>query len=444
MGLILRQQLNDTNPSGISITGSALSYAQADSNFIYLLTNMSGSNISITGSTDIRGNITTTGNITMTGPQQIFGTASWALNTLVNLHQVTTNGNITTNAIALTSSNALHELVLVPLDSFSGDEPAIYIKVDNNTEYHKITIDGYQMGYGGESLTLTKPASLPVGGTTLTYPTSSGIFAVSVNETASNAGGNITLTTVPTASRALFAQSATVPTLQQVTTAGNVTGNNIQLIGESFFSQPQGINLYTGTGGFPGTRARVEIYDTIFVASQTLTVNGTKFETLGGSLSLALGAINSNYILTYPITAGTFALRVNGVDSDSSGSITLTTVPTASFVTASNVWGPHGTSSVISSSYAISASWAPSIPTGSFLTTGSLTTTQQLSGSLDVTGSLNFFSGSTNASKIENGWVILSQVSASLDFANDTAAAAGGVPLGGLYRSGSTILIRII
>jgi hypothetical protein len=314
MGLILRQQLNDTNPSGISITGSALSYAQADSNFIYLLTNMSGSNISITGSTGIRGNITTTGNITMIGPQQIFGTASWALNTLANLHQVTTNGNITTNAIALTSSNALHELVLVPLDSFSGNEPAIYIKANSNTEYHKMTIDGHQMGYGGESLTLTKPASLPVGGTTLTYPTSSGIFAVSVNETASNAGGNIT----------------------------------------------------------------------------------------------------------------------------------LTTVPTASFITASNVWGPHGTSSVLSSSYAISASWAPSISIGSFLTTGSLTITQQLSGSLDITGSLNFFSGSTNASKIENGWVILSQVSASLDFANDTAAAAGGVPLGGLYRSGSIILIRII
>ena len=84
-----------------------------------------------------------------------------------------------------------------------------------------------------------------------------------------------------------------------------------------------------------------------------------------------------------------------------------------------------------------------SIPTGSFLTTGSLSTTQQLSGSLNVTGSLNFFSGSTNATKIENGWVVLSQVSASLDFANDTAAAAGGVPLGGLYRNGNAISIRI-
>ena len=42
-----------------------------------------------------------------------------------------------------------------------------------------------------------------------------------------------------------------------------------------------------------------------------------------------------------------------------------------------------------------------------------------------------------------NGFVILSQVSASLNFADDTAAAAGGVPLGGLYRSGNFILIRL-
>ena len=39
---------------------------------------------------------------------------------------------------------------------------------------------------------------------------------------------------------------------------------------------------------------------------------------------------------------------------------------------------------------------------------------------------------------------ILSEVSASLNFNNDTQAAAGGVPLGGLYRHGSVIHIRIV
>jgi hypothetical protein len=52
---------------------------------------------------------------------------------------------------------------------------------------------------------------------------------------------------------------------------------------------------------------------------------------------------------------------------------------------------------------------------------------QSMSGSLSVSGS--FF---------------LPQVSSSLNFVNDTAAASGGVPRGGLYRSGSFILIRLV
>ena len=44
---------------------------------------------------------------------------------------------------------------------------------------------------------------------------------------------------------------------------------------------------------------------------------------------------------------------------------------------------------------------------------------------------------------ITNSYVILSQVSSSLNFVDDTAAAAGGVPLGGLYRNGNFILIRL-
>ena len=42
-----------------------------------------------------------------------------------------------------------------------------------------------------------------------------------------------------------------------------------------------------------------------------------------------------------------------------------------------------------------------------------------------------------------SGSSILSQVSSSLNFVDDAAAAAGGVPLGGLYRSGNFILIRL-
>jgi hypothetical protein len=44
---------------------------------------------------------------------------------------------------------------------------------------------------------------------------------------------------------------------------------------------------------------------------------------------------------------------------------------------------------------------------------------------------------------VTNGYVVLTQVSASLNFVDDASAAAGGVPLGGLYRNGNFILVRI-
>ena len=62
-----------------------------------------------------------------------------------------------------------------------------------------------------------------------------------------------------------------------------------------------------------------------------------------------------------------------------------------------------------------------------------------ISGSLLVSQS----SATGTAMTIQNGHVILAQVSASLEFDSDTAAAAGGVPLGGLYRTGNLIAIRI-
>ena len=42
-----------------------------------------------------------------------------------------------------------------------------------------------------------------------------------------------------------------------------------------------------------------------------------------------------------------------------------------------------------------------------------------------------------------NAVIDLAHVSQSLDFPGDAAAAAGGVPLGGVYRSGNVLAIRI-
>jgi hypothetical protein len=81
------------------------------------------------------------------------------------------------------------------------------------------------------------------------------------------------------------------------------------------------------------------------------------------------------------------------------------------------------------------------IISSSYATTGSNTfiANQIITGSVDISGSLEV----NNDVKIENGYVVLTEVSQSLEFADDTAAEVGGVPLGGLYRNGNDIKIRI-
>jgi len=64
---------------------------------------------------------------------------------------------------------------------------------------------------------------------------------------------------------------------------------------------------------------------------------------------------------------------------------------------------------------------------------GSLNATLDVSGSAIITGSLTVTNRTT-----------FPLVSSSYNYANDAAAASGGIPLGGLYRSGSFILIRLV
>jgi len=68
-----------------------------------------------------------------------------------------------------------------------------------------------------------------------------------------------------------------------------------------------------------------------------------------------------------------------------------------------------------------------------------------LSGSSTFGGEMNFANSAPlgTSVNIRDGFVILTQVSQSLNYANDNAAALNGVPLGGLYRNGNFIQIRI-
>ena len=69
---------------------------------------------------------------------------------------------------------------------------------------------------------------------------------------------------------------------------------------------------------------------------------------------------------------------------------------------------------------------------------GTATCTEEYNGAFTSPLSLTAFNYSTS-----NGIILLNQVSASLNYADDSTAAAAGVPLGGLYRNGSIIQIRI-
>ena len=112
------------------------------------------------------------------------------------------------------------------------------------------------------------------------------------------------------------------------------------------------------------------------------------------------------------------------VSSGSGGGANLTTGSTY----------PITSSSAISSSYALTASYALNGAGGGSLTTGS---------TYQITSSWSLNSNTSSYVNTLNQIVILSMVSSSLQFIDDAAAALGGVPLGGLYRNGNFILIRI-
>ena len=104
-----------------------------------------------------------------------------------------------------------------------------------------------------------------------------------------------------------------------------------------------------------------------------------------------------------------------------------------------------GTKIYTGSYYPITSSWARNAITASYALNSGVS-------KLNLTGSTTngvlTYNGTGGANvqnniRVQSGYVILSQVSSSLNFINDSAAAAGGVPLGGLYRNGNSILIRI-
>ena len=174
------------------------------------------------------------------------------------------------------------------------------------------------------------------------------------------------------------------------------------------------------------------------------------------SASYVLNAISSSFAET-----ASFANNFTVGGTLTAQTINVQTITSSiDFVTGSSING-----SLLSNTHQITGSTSI---TGSLAVNGSnviltnqtssmsVATASYWSGSIINAASASYWSGSilnaTSASyaltasylnPITNSYVILSQVSQSLNFVDDDAAAVGGVPLGGLYRNGNFILIRV-
>jgi hypothetical protein len=212
--------------------------------------------------------------------------------------------------------------------------------------------------------------------------------------------------------------------------------------------------------GSISTQGNLSLYDNILLNYKTVSISNALFnfdagQIISGALyvSGATQSGGSGHVLTYNTSSGQvtyiaisnpggFATTGSNIFTGHqtiNGNVTIN--GTASVYSLNTV---YVTSSIIYSSgsnqFGDDSNDTQTLYGNVVVPTGSLT----LTGSLNITGSLNFFSGSEQPVQIQNGVLILSQVSASLNFANDAAAAAGGVPLGGLYRNGNAISIRIV
>lgn len=171
----------------------------------------------------------------------------------------------------------------------------------------------------------------------------------------------------------------------------------------------------------------------------TVTTSKITVKNLGNAIPGVTSSISASNALTASYVNGSI-FTANNLVLSASYSVTASFAITA--LTSSFVTGALFTSDnpALSASYALTASYALNSNVAStFPFDGQAVISQslQITGSFGVTGSVSI-SGSFV------GFTVLQQVSESFNFADDTAAAAGGVPLGGIYRSGNFIVIRIV
>jgi hypothetical protein len=162
------------------------------------------------------------------------------------------------------------------------------------------------------------------------------------------------------------------------------------------------------------------------ISTGSLNILGGITGSLLGTASYTTQALSASYWSGSILNAATASYILNAISSSfATSALTASNANTASYILQAQ-----------SASY-----WSGSITNAA--TASYVQTAQTASYVLNAVSASNA-STASYLNPIENSYLVLSQVSQSLNFQDDTEAAAGGVPLGGLYRNGNFILIRIV
>lgn len=159
---------------------------------------------------------------------------------------------------------------------------------------------------------------------------------------------------------------------------------------------------------------------TITPTSASLTVEGNVWATsFTGSLLGTASWANNATTASFVTTAQTASYVLQAVSSSFASTASfVTTAQTASFVTGSNVFGPFGSNSILSASYAVSSSRAV---TSSYALTASYTVNPTVSGSISGADYIDFstkYTIGTNAPTWKEGRLFYDSGSGGLAFYN--------------------------
>jgi hypothetical protein len=217
----------------------------------------------------------------------------------------------------------------------------------------------------------------------------------------------------------------------------------------------------TTTGNaFSGSMTEAKVGINKSLPEYTLDVSGSGNFTNGLNItgsSFTIGNIQVNSqtlgVLALGVTGSTTisdgSLRVRESSTDVAGGFLVN--PASDFFSFAQQDASTELTIALSGSIAFGFGNAPSatrfLSTKGFQFTTNAGRNVEVSSSFKVSGSADFNAGLTITSgslSVGNGFTVLTTVSQSLNFVDDAAAATGGVPLGGLYRSGSFVLIRLV